>query len=73
MLIHPSPWSHEDFRKPENEKSYTIKLNFNSTTSGITGYTKSWGHLLCEFDELWLVQKREESRNPEISWNAPRV
>jgi hypothetical protein len=26
MLIHPPPWSHEDFRKPENEKSYTIKL-----------------------------------------------
>src|SRR6516225_392445 len=22
----PSPWSYEGFRKPENEKSYTIKL-----------------------------------------------
>ena len=23
----PSPWSYEGFRKPENEKSYTIKLD----------------------------------------------
>src|SRR5215831_18308487 len=25
----PSPWSYEGFRKPENEKSYTIKINAN--------------------------------------------
>ena len=40
----PSPWSYEGFRKPENEKSYTIKLQQLLEPFGITKfYTDGWG------------------------------
>src|SRR5215510_11997436 len=30
----PSPWSYEGFRKPENEKSYTIEIHLDQRPTG---------------------------------------
>src|SRR5262244_758679 len=43
----PSPWSYEGFRKPENEKSYTIEL----IPEEVRGKVKKWS----DYIDYWAV------------------